>query len=155
MEELGLRGSAHYVKQHASDRIAAMINFDINAFGNTIVFGPTARSENASLRRTVVETCAANDTSCIGFPEMPPGDDRSFVKAGVPTISIAVVPAVDAHQLWLLMNAAANSGLAQGAAPAILKTIHTAADTPDKLDEATMARMHAFALSLVRALAIR
>ena len=31
MEELGLVGSAHYVKQHGADRIGAMLNFDINA----------------------------------------------------------------------------------------------------------------------------
>lgn len=153
MEELGLRGSAHYVKQHAPDRIAAMLNFDINAFGNTIVFGPSERSENAALRRTLIETCAAEDIPCVGFPEMPPGDDRMFVKAGVPTISLGIIPDVDAHQLWLSMHGRENSGLADGTTPAILKVIHTAADTPDKLNEETMVRIHAFALSLVRRLA--
>jgi hypothetical protein len=155
MEELGLRGSAHYVKQHAPDRIAAMLNFDINGFGDTIVFGPSERSDNAALRRTMVETCAVEDIPCIGFPEMPPGDDRMFVKAGVPTISIGIVPAVDAHQLWLSMNAGERSGLAQSATPTILRTIHTAADTVDKLDEQTMVRMYEFALSLVQRTARR
>ena len=153
MEELGLRGSAHFVKQHAGDRIAAMLNFDINGFGDTLVFGPSQRSENAALRQTLVETCAAEDIACVGFPEMPPGDDRMFVKAGIPTISIGIVPALDAHQLWLAMNAKEHSGLARETMPPILKTIHTAADTPDRLNEATMARMHAFALSLVGAIA--
>ena len=41
MEELGLVGSAQYVKQHGADRIGAMLNFDINAYGNTIVYGPS------------------------------------------------------------------------------------------------------------------
>ncbi len=41
MEELGLVGSAQYVKQHSADRIGAMLNFDINAYGDTIVFGPS------------------------------------------------------------------------------------------------------------------
>ena len=40
MEELGLVGSAHYVKQHASDRLAAMLNFDINGFGDTVRVRP-------------------------------------------------------------------------------------------------------------------
>ena len=87
MEELGLVGSAQYLKQHASERFAAMLNFDINAYGNTILYGP-ALPENTALRRTFVETCAAEDVACVGFAQMPPGDDRSFVKAGVPTISI-------------------------------------------------------------------
>ncbi len=84
MEELGLVGSAHYVKQHASDRLAAMLNFDINGFGDTVVFGPSALAGNAALRRKFVATCAEQNIPCVGFPQMPPGDDRNFVKAGVP-----------------------------------------------------------------------
>lgn len=150
MEELGLVGSAHDVKQHAADRIVAMLNFDINAYGNTILYGPATSSGNAALRRTFVQTCAAEDVACIGFAQMPPGDDRSFVKAGIPTISVGIVPAVEAHQLWLMMNAGPNSGLAPGLAPPILKTIHTPDDVLAKLSEETMVRMQRFALSLVR-----
>lgn len=155
MEELGLLGSAHYVKQHASVRVAAMLNFDINAYGNTIVFGPAELAANAALRRTFVETCAAEDIACVGFAQMPPGDDRSFVKAGIPTISVGIIPAVEVHQLWLIMNAGASSGLAQGTAPSILRTIHTAEDAPEKLSEETMLRMQRFALALVRSVARR
>jgi Zn-dependent M28 family amino/carboxypeptidase len=150
MEELGLVGSAHYVKQHASDRVAAMLNFDINGFGDTIVFGPSALPGNAALRRTFVATCAEENTPCVGFPQMPPGDDRNFVKAGVPTISVGIIPAVEAHQLWLMMNAGPASGLAPGTTPSIMRTIHTPDDVPAKLSEETMVRMQRFALALVR-----
>jgi Peptidase family M28 len=150
MEELGLLGSAHYVPKHTSDRIVAMFNFDINAYGNTIAFGPSERPDNAALRRTFVQTCAAEDIPCVGFPQMPPGDDRNFVKAAIPTISIGIIPALDAHQVWLMMNAGANAGLAEGTAPPIFRTIHTAEDTPDKVNEASMTTMLRFALSLVR-----
>lgn len=149
MEELGLRGSAHYVAQHGSDRILAMLNFDVNGYGDTIVFGPSARSDNATLRRTLMETCAAEDAVCIGFPQMPPGDDRSFVSAGIPTLSLAILPAVEAHQLWLFMNAGPNSGLAQGTTPPILRTLHTSGDTIEKLDVEAMERMLRFVHSLV------
>ena len=151
MEELGLIGSAQYVKQHAADRIKAMLNLDINAYGNTILYGPAERPENAAVRRTFVQTCAVEDIACVGSAQMPPGDDRSFLKAGVPTISLGIIPAVDVHQLWLMMNAGANAGLAQGVAPPIFRTIHTSEDTPDKLSEETMGRMQRFALSLVKA----
>jgi hypothetical protein len=153
MEELGLIGSARYVTQHAADRVKAMLNFDINAYGNTIVFGPDARPENAAVRRALVQTCAAEDVPCVGFAQLPPGDDRSFLKAGVPTVSVAILPAVEAHQLWLMTNAGPGSGLAQGVAPAIIRTIHTVEDREDKLSEETMERMTRFALSLVRAVA--
>jgi Zn-dependent M28 family amino/carboxypeptidase len=155
MEEIGLLGSAQYLKQHATDRIAAMLNFDVNAYGDTLMFGPSERPESAALRRAFVQTCAAEDIPCVGFAEMPASDDRSFVRAGVPTLSVAIVPAVDAHQLWLMMNARADSGLAPGMVPAILRTIHTSGDTPDKLDEAAMLRVQRFAVSLVRSVARR
>jgi hypothetical protein len=150
MEELGLVGSARYVAAHSSDRLAAMLNFDINAFGDTIVFGPSDMKENAALRRTFVQTCAAEDANCVGFPRMPPGDDRSFVKAGVPTLSIGRLRALEAHQLWIMMNGVGNSGLAEGFVPAIVKTLHTADDTLDKLNEEAMARMLRFTVALVR-----
>lgn len=153
MEELGLVGSAHYVKQHASDRVAAMFNFDINGFGDTIVFGPSTLPGNAALRRKFVATCASENAACVGFPQMPPGDDRNFVKAGVPTISVGIIPAVEAHQLWLMMNAGPASGLAPGTTPSIMRTIHTPDDVPGKLSEETMVRMQRFALALVRSVA--
>jgi Zn-dependent M28 family amino/carboxypeptidase len=155
MEELGMIGSNRYVQSHASDRTVAMLNFDINANGNTIVYGPSEHAGNTGLRRTFVQTCASEEVSCVGFPQMPPGDDRSFVNAGIPTISIGVVPAIVAHQLWLMMNAGPNAGLAEGTKPGVLRTIHTAEDTVDKVDEATMARMLRFATSLVRSVASR
>lgn len=150
MEELGLLGSAQYVKQHASDRIAAMLNFDINAYGDTILFGPSGRADNAALRRTVVETCAAEDIACLAFAQMPPGDDRSFARASVPTVSLAILPGVEAHQLWLLMNAGPNAGLAPGTTPAIMQTIHTAGDTIEKVNGESIGRMLRFAHALVR-----
>ncbi|HSC29187.1 MAG TPA: M28 family peptidase [Vicinamibacterales bacterium] len=150
MEELGLIGSQRYVQSQASPPPAAMVNFDINAYGDTVVFGPSKREDNKALRRAFVETCAAEDRSCVGFPQMPPGDDRSFMSAGIPTLSIAMVPARDVHQLWLMLNAGADSGLAQGTVPEILRTIHTAQDTSAKVDGEAMARALRFALSLVR-----
>jgi hypothetical protein len=83
---------------------------------------------------------------------MPPGDDRSFTRLGIPTLSVAVLPALEAHQLWLAVNAGAASGLAPGTTPPILRTIHTAEDTPEKVSEETMTTMICFVLSLVRSL---
>jgi acetylornithine deacetylase/succinyl-diaminopimelate desuccinylase-like protein len=153
MEELGLIGSAQYVKQHAGDRVLSMLNFDVNGYGDTILFGPSQRKEGAALRRTVVETCAVEDVACVAFAQMPPGDDRSFVAAGIPTVSLAILPAVEAHQLWLMMNAGANAGLAPGTTPAVLRTLHTPEDTIEKLNADSMARMLRFALALVRGIA--
>ena len=151
MEELGLIGSQKYVEAHAGDRISAMLNLDINAYGDTLIFGSSRGAANAAPRKAVLETCAALDTSCVGLVQMPPGDDRSFVKAGVSAVSLAILPALEAHQLWLMMSGP-DSGLAQGKMPAIMTTLHTAADTIDKVDVAAMARQAEFVTALVRRL---
>jgi Iap family predicted aminopeptidase len=153
MEELGLLGSAQYVKQHAADRIVAMLNFDVNGYGDTVLYGPSQQTENAALRRSVVETCAAEETDCVAFAQMPPGDDRSFVAASIPTVSLAILPAIEAHQLWLMMNAGPNAGLAPGTTPAVLRTLHTPEDTVQKINAESMGTMLRFALSLVRRIA--
>jgi Zn-dependent M28 family amino/carboxypeptidase len=153
MEELGLVGSSKYIEAHRGDRIAAMVNMDINGYGDTVIFGSSQGGENVEVRRALLDTCAALDRSCIGFAQMPPGDDRSFVKAGIPSLSLAILPALEAHQLWLLMSGGEASGLAKDTAPAVLKTIHTRDDVVEKIDVAAMARMTEFALNLIRRLA--
>lgn len=151
MEELGLIGSGKFVQQHGADTIAAMVNFDINAYGDTILFGPW-RADTVALRRAVVETCALEDIPCMSFTQMPPGDDRSFLRAGIPNVSLALLPALEAHQLWLAIAGGPNSGLAQGTMPAIFRNIHSAEDVPEKLNEESMALVLRYARSLARAL---
>lgn len=153
MEELGLRGSAAYVQRHANRETAAMLNFDINAYGDTVLFGPAGREMNADLQETLLITCAHARINCVAFPEMPPSDDRPFTQRKIPTISIAMLPETELHQLWLLVNAGANSGLANETTPSILQTIHTPGDTLDKVNGESVARALHLALSVVRTLA--
>ena len=151
MEELGLIGSQKYIEAHRTDRTRAMVNLDVNAYGETVLFGASRGTANAVARQALLETCAALDTGCIGFAQMPPGDDRSFDKASIPALSIAILPALEVHQLWLLLNAEPG-GAGKPAMPAILQTLHTAADTIDKVDATAMARQADFVLALVRRL---
>jgi Zn-dependent M28 family amino/carboxypeptidase len=152
MEETGHFGSLRYVEAHAADRIRAMLNLDINAYGDTILFAAPPEVDDAWLRRTIVHTCADQSIDCVRFASLPESDDRSFGKAGIPTLSIAMLPALEAHQFWLFQNGDSASGLARGFVPAVWRTIHTTNDVVDKVDGASMARMHRFALALVRQL---
>lgn len=152
MEELGLVGSARYAERHAARKTMAMLNYDINAYGDTVIFGPSAREDNAVLKKTLLMTCAELAVDCLGFAQMPPGDDRSFTARGVPTLSMAMLPAIEAHQMWLLMNAGAQSGLSKESMPPILQTIHTPADTMEKVSGETIARALRLATALVRTL---
>jgi hypothetical protein len=87
--------------------------------------------------------------SCLRFPAFPASDDRSFQAAGIPAISMAVLPALEAHQVWLLLNGGKESGLAPGFAPSILRTIHTSADTADKLSPQGMTLIYNAVLGLL------
>ena len=151
MEELGLLGSAAYLQAHRTDRIRAMLNFDVNAYGDTVVFGAPDGGANERMRRSIVEACAAQQVDCIRMDPMPPGDDRPFGEARIPTLSIATLPASEAHQLWLAMKAPGRGGLSNGA-PAVLATIHTANDVAAKVDAAAIGRTYALTSALVQAL---
>jgi Zn-dependent M28 family amino/carboxypeptidase len=153
LEEIGLRGAAAYAEQHAARKTIAMINFDINAYGDTTLFGPSERQENAALKRTLLTTCAAEAIDCVGFPQMPPGDDRVFTQRGIPTLSLAMLPAPELHQLWLMMNGGPDAGLAKDTVPGIIRTIHTPADTIDKVDGKSVAQALRLGTALVKALA--
>jgi Zn-dependent M28 family amino/carboxypeptidase len=153
LEEIGLRGAAAYATRHAARKTSAMINFDINAYGNTMLFGPSERPENAALKRTLLTACANEAVNCVAFPQMPPGDDRVFTQRGIPTLSLATLPAAELHQLWLMMNAGPGSGLAKDTIPGIIRTIHTPDDTLDKVDGKSVAQALRLATALVRVLA--
>lgn len=152
MEELGLLGSTRYLRAHGTAGLRAMVNFDINAHGDTVLF--SAPPPDASpLRRVVLETCAAESVDCVRFPQLPASDDVAFARAGVPTVSVARLPAAEAHHLWLILNPAAGAVATPASAPPILQTIHTAADVLDKVDGASLAGAQRFALALTRRLA--
>lgn len=155
MEELGLIGSARFIEAHDGERPRAMLNFDVNAYGDSVLYGPSEHERNVGLRRTLLETCAELLRDCIAFPQMPPGDDRSFVAAGIPTLSLATLPAAEAHQVWLMVNAGKEAGLAAGFVPPVLRTIHTSGDVADRVDATSLAQTLEFAAALVRRVAGR
>jgi hypothetical protein len=141
MEELGLLGSEQYARIHRDRTTRAMVNLDVNAFGDTTIFGPRAASNDAVFHAMRL-TCAEVARVCVEFPRMPPSDDLSFQKAGIPTVSMATVPEPQAHQLWLLMNGGKESGLQPEFAPEVLRTIHTATDASSLVEPAAMAQAY-------------
>ena len=152
MEELGLVGSAAFVRSIDPDQVAAMINVDIVAYGDTMLFGPGDVSPDNRPAHVVQRVCARHAMPCIGTPRMPPSDDRSFQRAGIPAVSLAMLPADEAHRLWILLNGDRDAGLPEGFAPEIMRTIHTERDTIDKLEPAALTRAYRIVTDVVRAL---
>ena len=149
MEETGLQGSAFMAKSVDRTKVTSMVNIDIAGYGDTIMSGPTTGAGTAPLHQALARVCAARDYACLRLGAFPAGDDRSFQAAGIPAISMAVLPALEAHQVWLLLNGGKESGLAAGFAPAILRTIHTPADTADKLTAEGMTLIYNAVLGLL------
>ena len=135
LEERGLLGSRHFVESLDASRVDGMVNLDIAGYGDTVIFGPSASEGNARVYRAVRQACAESEHDCVEFAQFPESDDRSFQSAGIPNVSLATVPGLEAHQLWLLLNSgSADSGLRDRFVPAILRTIHSPADTSQVLD---------------------
>jgi len=153
MEEAGLVGSQQYATAHAGERPVVMLNFDIDGYGDTVLFSQPKGSKAPGLDRAMALACAAEALDCLRSPTLPRGDDRTFANAGVPAVSIASLPAIEAHQAWLTFAAGPKSGLTPGTSLPIMGIIHTAADSADKVDGATITQQLRLAVALVRELA--
>ena len=152
MEELGLLGSRAYVETLDPAPDLVMVNVDIVGYGDTLLYGPGRLSPDHPLTGHVHRACARHAAACVGTPRMPPSDDRSFQRAGIPAISLAVLPAEEAHRLWLVLNGDPGDTPRAALAPPILQTIHTDRDTVDKLEPAALTRAARIVTDLVLAL---
>jgi len=149
LEEAGLLGSQAYVQAEGAARVAAMINVDVVAGDETLMYGPTSHEGNDTVYRSLRVACAASELTCMGFPRYPPSDDRPFQAAGIPNVSVAVNDAAASHQMWLALNAGAESGLREDFVPEVFRIIHSSRDTIEHVSEAAMNHLHDLVVALV------
>ena len=149
-EELGLIGARKWIEAHGLTNVAAVVNSDVAGYGDTMMYGQNNGDQSASITRAVQELCAERAMNCVGFPVYPPSDDRAFSGAGlgeagqagsadrVPTVSLGFQDHVGAHQMWLAFNGGESNGLAEGFVPRVFQLIHSAEDTMERIDPATV-----------------
>ncbi|SFS38448.1 M28 family metallopeptidase [Brevundimonas viscosa] len=149
-EELGLIGARKWIEAHGLANVAAVVNSDVAAYGDTLMYGLNNGAQSAGVTRAVREVCAERAMHCVGFPVYPPSDDRAFSGAGlaeageagatdrVPTVSLGFQDHVGAHQMWLAFNGGEANGLAEGFVPQVFRLIHSAGDTMERVDPATV-----------------
>lgn len=147
-EELGLLGAKAYAAGPDGKRVAAVINFDVNGYGDTPFF---ADPKDPALAKAVRHACLAAGEDCMPFGAYPPSDHLAFRKLGIPETSFSFLPAREAHQLWLFANAGKTSQLETGFLPKVLGLIHTPNDNMEAVDPATVERAGELAVALVRA----
>jgi Zn-dependent M28 family amino/carboxypeptidase len=150
-EELGLVGAQRWISAHGVSRIAAVINSDVAGYGSTMMYGENNGTQSAGLVRAVRELCAERAMDCVGYGQYPPSDDRAFVAAGVPTLSLGFQDAVGARQMWLAFNGG-GTALARGFTPKVFRLIHTPGDRIEEIDPDTTRLAAATYAALVRKL---
>lgn len=151
-EELGLIGAKKWIEAHGIANVAAVVNSDVAAYGDTMMYGQNNGAQSAFVTRAVQELCAERAMQCVGFPEYPPSDDRAFSAAGAPVVSLGFQDEVGAHQMWLAFNGGDNKGLAEGFVPQVFRVIHSKDDAIEAVDGATIATAGATYAALIQKL---
>lgn len=137
-EELGLIGARKWIEAHGLANVAAVVNSDVAGYGDTLMYGQNNGAQSAFVTRAVQELCAERAMQCVGYPVYPPSDDRAFSAAGAPVVSLGFQDEVGAHQMWLAFNGGETNGLAEGFVPRVFQLIHSAGDTMEQIDPATV-----------------
>jgi hypothetical protein len=153
LEELGLIGARKWLEAQDKSRIHAVINMDVNAYGETLMYGENVGEASAFVLRAMRTQCAERAFDCMAFPNYPPSDDRVFSAAGLPVISIGSQDAVGAHQMWLAFNGGESNGLAEGFVPPVFQRIHSADDRMEWVDGDDILRTSGFVADLALRLA--
>jgi hypothetical protein len=151
-EELGLIGARKWIEAHGIANVAAVVNSDVAAYGDTMMYGQNNGAQSAFVTRAVQELCAERAMQCVGFPEYPPSDDRAFSAAGAPVVSLGFQDQVGAHQMWLAFNGGEANGLAEGFVPQVFRVIHSKDDAIEAVEGATIAVAGATYAALIQKL---
>ena len=151
-EELGLIGARKWIEAHGIANVAAVVNSDVAAYGDTMMYGQNNGAQSAFVTRAVQELCAERAMQCVGFPEYPPSDDRAFSAAGAPVVSLGFQDEIGAHQMWLAFNGGENKGLAEGFVPQVFRVIHSKDDAIEAVEGATIATAGATYAALIQKL---
>ncbi len=138
-EELGLIGARRWIEAHGVANVAAVVNSDVAAFGDTLMYGQNNGPQSLFVTQAVQRVCSERVLQCVGYPNYPPSDDRAFSAAGAPVVSLGFQHQVGAHQMWLAFNAPqGQSGLAEGFMPEVFAVIHSPSDTAERVEASTL-----------------
>ncbi|MBN8551326.1 MAG: M20/M25/M40 family metallo-hydrolase [Caulobacterales bacterium] len=138
-EELGLLGSRAWIAAHGTGHAAAVVNSDVAAFGDTMMYGQNNGRQSLFVTQAVQRVCSERELQCVGYPNYPPSDDRTFSADGTPVVSLGFQTEIGAHQMWLAFNAPeGQSGLAPGFVPEVFTVIHSANDNARRMEGSTL-----------------
>jgi aminopeptidase S len=132
MEEIGLQGSRAYVSAYGPQTRAA-VNLDVNGYGDTVFYGPSAAPGNTELYDLMRDHCLEDGIRCVEFPQYPTSDHLSFQRAGIPNISLSILPESETGELRAYANPP-QGGRTEESVPRVLAMIHSPADIPEQVE---------------------
>ncbi|MEO8433898.1 MAG: M28 family peptidase [Pyrinomonadaceae bacterium] len=134
LEEIGLRGSADYIKSRQGKNLPAVfINFDVFGYGDTL-WG-MARDKKSLSAASVKDAAAASKFLLEIGTGYPPSDHLSFIRAGVDTLAFSLIDGKEIKSVLMVFQRERPEVM-----PRVLTIIHSGNDTPDKIDGAAVAR---------------
>lgn len=137
-EELGLLGAKAWIAAHGLDAVAAVVNADVAAYGDTLMYGLNTGEQSRPVLVALEQVCIERAMRCKGMAAYPPSDDVAFAQAGAPVVSIGFQPEAEADLLEAFMSAINSGQQPDGLAPAVLMLIHTPNDSLDRADPETI-----------------
>lgn len=137
LEENNLSGSRAYMRHVSTRGISAMVNMDICGVGDTILIAPRANLTGGLLKRIVPRTVPYAGYPVQLFKELPPGDEHSFLQAGIPAITVGIAPRDDVSLIQSFVGAAGESP--KGLMPSIIETVHNGPrDSIEMIEESAL-----------------
>lgn len=134
LEEIGLVGSKAFVAADAGKHVPdAFVNFDVFGYGDTL-YAMSSKDDGAAARAFRQAAAGAKMPLVLG-PAYPPSDHLSFIGTRAEFASVSIVGGDEIESLTKLMRRERPEKM-----PRALSLIHTAEDTPDKIDAAAAAR---------------
>jgi len=149
LEEEGQLGSRAYLRRVPAGDICAMVNLDICGVGDTILVAPQVNLEEGLLGSMVAATLRDGAHPARVMEQLPPGDERSFIQAGIPSITVGIVPREDVELLEAYMNEGQQS-TQRARMPSVAETIHNGPrDSIDAIQEPALQTVRHWLLQLM------
>lgn len=153
-EEIGVIGSAIYALGHtrlAGNRITAMMSLDVDAYGDTLFVG-SINELNKGLQKIMTDIASERGYNILLAEQYPASDNRSFQDAKIPSLNISSLGKEEARQvaeLWTKLPNMTPQERRQvfsnhSALPKVFNVTHSAADTSQNVEPASMERVFNF-----------
>lgn len=123
LEERGQIGSRAYVARAAHEDLLAMINLDICGVGDTLLVAPSLEVQDSLVSQVLRKANRLAGCAYRMVDALPAGDNLPFEEAGVPTLSVGMLPAEDVEPLLAAIKAG-HRAQTPAPVPTIVETFH-------------------------------